>query len=505
MFIIGKKEEKIKLIFRKILILFTLMLFLVTPFTTNEVFADQQVREAVVKIYAVYDSPNYYNPWSMTGPRTRSGSGAVIFGERILTNAHIVSDVTFLQVRRYGDTRRYQARIEAVLHQSDLAVLRVDDPGFFEGIQPLEFGELPQSHQEVSVYGFPLGGDTLSITKGVISRIEHQPYIHSSSYLLAGQIDAAINPGNSGGPAIIDERIVGVIMQAVPMAQNIGYMVPVPIIEHFLENLETGKIKGFPTTGMVLQKMENEDLRDYYNMSPEQTGVLVTNIIPGTPADGIIKEGDVILSLNDYLIANDGTVEFRTNERTWLSYVVQKKQIGEIITASILREGEKLSVEIALDSSMEDHRLVPMEKYDILPTYYIYGGFVFTPLSKNFLQIWGDNWRRDAPSSLITIFQHNIPEVEGEQVVLISRVLAADINDGYQDISFWIVRNVNGERIRNMQDLVSAIEEFDGIYTIFENESGQKIIINNQKAKAEHDNILTIYRINQDRSDDLKQ
>ncbi len=504
MYLVKYKEKKTIYMLRKITILFFLVFFLITVTLTNEIFAEQQIREAVVKIYAVYDSPNYYNPWSMTGPRTKAGSGAVIPGELILTNAHIVSDVTFLQVRRYGDTKRYQARIEAVLHQSDLALLRVDDSSFFDGIQPLHLGELPESHQEVSVYGFPLGGDTLSITKGVVSRIEHQPYVHSSSYLLAGQIDAAINPGNSGGPAIVDNRIVGIIMQAVPGAQNIGYMVPVPIIEHFLENVETGKIRGFPTLGLVLQKMENEDLRSYYQMSHEQTGVLVTNVVPGAPIDGIIRTGDVILSLNDFPIANDGTVEFRTNERTWLSYVVQKRQIGEKITAIILREGEVLSVDIVLYSSIDDHRLVPMEEYDTKPTYYIYGGFVFSPLSKNFLQIWGDAWVRDAPNALLNIYQNNIPEVEGEQVVLISRVLAAEINDGYQDISFWIVKNVNGQRIRSMQELVSAIESHTGTYTIFENEREQQVIINNERARAEHENILSIYRINQDRSDDLR-
>lgn len=490
--------------FRKITVLLFLMFFLTAAVLVSEVFADQQIREAVVKVYAVYDSPNYYNPWSMTGPRTKTGSGVVIRGNLILTNAHVVSDVTFLQVRRYGDTQRYQAYIEAVLHQADLALLRVEDPRFFEGVQTLELGELPESHQEVAVYGFPVGGDTLSITKGVVSRIEHQPYVHSSSYLLAGQIDAAINPGSSGGPVIVDGRIAGVVMQAIPQAQNIGYMVPVPIIEHFLENVETGKIRGFPTLGVTLQKMENEDLRSYYKMLPEQTGVLVTSVIPGSPIDGIIKIGDVILVLDNYSIANDGTVEFRSNERTWLSYVVHKRQIGEKIPASVLRDGEVLSFDIVLYSSMDDHRLVPMEEYDTMPTYYIYGGFVFSPLSKNLLKIWGDNWMSVAPNELISIYQNNVPEVEGEQVVLISRVLAAEINDGYQDISFWIVKSVNGQKIRSMQELVSVIEAHTGTYTILENEKKQQIILNNERARAEHEKILSIYRISQDRSDDLK-
>lgn len=491
--------------FRRKIVFFYLIFFLLAGFYANSIFAEQHIKEAIVKVYAVYDSPSYYNPWSMTGPRTKTGSGAIISGDLILTNAHIVSDVTFLQVRRYGDTQRYQADVYAVLHQSDLALLKVDDKTFFESVTPLELGELPETHLEVAVYGFPLGGDTLSITKGIVSRIEHQPYIHSLSFLLAGQIDAAINPGNSGGPVIVDGKIVGVTMQSIPLAQNIGYMVPAPVIEHFLENVERGKIRGFPTLGVTLQKMENKDLRQYYKMSSEQTGMLVTSVFPGSSADGIIKAGDILLAIDNYQIANDGTVEFRANERTWLSYVVQKRQIGEKVNAQILRDGALLSFDIVLSSSIEDHRLVPMEQYDTLPTYYIFGGFVFSPLSKDLLKIWGESWYDTAPKELVSIYQKNIPEVEGEQVVLISRVLAAEINDGYQDISFWIIHKVNGIRIKNMEELVSLIEEGTNPYTILENKEGQKIILNNERARADNEQILSIYRIHSDRSDDLKQ
>ena len=122
------------------------------------------------------------------------------------------SDQTFVQVRRHGEFKRYPARVESVSHDADLALLTVEDPRFFEGVPALSLGELPGTQDEVHVYGFPLGGDTLSTTKGVISRIEHQTYAHSSVYLLAGQIDAAINPGNSGGPVIRDGQICGVVM-----------------------------------------------------------------------------------------------------------------------------------------------------------------------------------------------------------------------------------------------------------------------------------------------------
>ena len=179
------------------------------------------VEKAVVKIYATVAEPLYYCPWLASAPYDIYGSGCIIEDELILTNAHMVGDVTYLQVRKEGDARRYPARVVSVSHEADLALVTVDSPGFFDGIEPLRLGELPRTRDAVTVYGYPEGGDALSTTQGVISRIETWDYVHSNLTLLAVQIDAVINPGNSGGPAIVDDRIIGVAMQAYTQSENV--------------------------------------------------------------------------------------------------------------------------------------------------------------------------------------------------------------------------------------------------------------------------------------------
>lgn len=158
--------------------------------------------QAIVKIYTVATRPDYDNPWNRMGPHTSTGSGAILVGQCILTNAHVVSNHTYLQVRRHGSARKYQAHVIAMANDADLALLGIEDPTFFEGVTPLELGTLPRLQNEVTVLGFPTGGDTLSSTAGVVSRIEHRRYVHSGMSLLAAQLDAAINSGNSGGPVI---------------------------------------------------------------------------------------------------------------------------------------------------------------------------------------------------------------------------------------------------------------------------------------------------------------
>ena len=483
-----------------IFLFITMFLF----FTTSSVFGEvQDVREAIVKVYVVSNSPDYYNPWSMQGPRGASGSGCIIENNLILTNAHVVSNNTFLQVRKYGETERHRAEVVAVSHLTDLALIKVEDPGFFDDEPFLTFGELPELQQEVLVYGFPMGGDMLSITKGIISRIEHQPYVHSSSTFLAGQIDAAINPGNSGGPVLLDNKIVGVVMQGIPTSQNIGYMVPIPVIRHFFDDLKDGTNDGYPSLGISLQDMENQSLREYYHMEKDMSGVLVNQIIPGSPADGNLQTDDILLTIGNYKVGNDGTIEFRTNERTQLTYAVQEKQIGENIQMDILRNGEKISIDLNLHRSSEKDRLVSLEQYETLPSYYICGGLIFCPLSRNLLHIWGSQWYQSAPTELIYRLQNNIPEREDQQVVVLLKSLAADVNEGYQNINSWVVDTVNGEKIWNLSDFVTKVEAIQDDYIILKNKWGRQIVIDRKMAENTHQEILETYRIPFDRSEDL--
>ncbi len=458
------------------------------------------LRKSMVKIYSVQNSPDYNNPWNMLGPVSVSGSGCIIKGHRILTNAHVISDQTFIQVRLHGQSRKYEAKVVAVSHEADLALLTVDDIEFFKGVPALKFGSLPEIQQEAVVYGFPEGGDTLSITRGVISRTEHIYYAHSLIELLATQLDAAVNPGNSGGPVMIDDRIVGVVMGTRMDSDNIGYMIPTPIIEHFLTDIDDGQYDGFPDDGIIVQNMENEGLKKMYGFKEGQTGALVRATIPGTPSDGKLFPGDVILSVEGHAVADDCTVEFRPNERTSLKYYIQLRHVGDDVKLTVLRNGRENKIKLPLTQAWGNNRLVPMTRYDVAPTYYVYGGLVFCPLTLNYLQ--ANDWR---PSNLLNYFVNQILHREGEEVVIISKVLPSNINNGYQEFVNDRIVAVNGREILNLVELIKLVEsDPQEPFIVFKTESGRIIALDRELAKQEHRNILKSYHIASDRSVDLK-
>ncbi len=215
------------------------------------------VDQAMVKIYTNSAAYNYYIPWSTDAPAETSGSGCVVEGNLILTNAHVVSNETFIQVRRKV-TRRSIRRSWWRFPTMPTLPLSAWRPRPFSAVSPPPPGESSNGPGGGYRLRLPHGRRRLSTTKGVISRVESSRYAHSGLSLLTVQIDAAINPGNSGGPAIINDRIVGVTMQIMNNSEGIGYVIPVPVIEHFLEDMEDGVYNGFPSAGFSYQTIRNE-------------------------------------------------------------------------------------------------------------------------------------------------------------------------------------------------------------------------------------------------------
>jgi S1-C subfamily serine protease len=132
------------------LIVRVVLLVILGCLLTSVSWAKKDVKNSVVKIYTVYNTYDYDRPWQMKGQDSCSGSGTIIDGKRILTNAHVVADHTFIQVRKAGDAKRYTAEVEVVAHKSDLAILKVNDDSFYENADPIQIGDLPRVGQRQS-------------------------------------------------------------------------------------------------------------------------------------------------------------------------------------------------------------------------------------------------------------------------------------------------------------------------------------------------------------------
>ena len=478
-------------------------LCLMLPADAARARGDSSVRRSVVKIHVQKTVPSFKQPWVVNGPSESSGSGCIISGRHILTSAHVVSHAAFIHVSKFGDPKKYTADLLFISHHADLAILTVKEKEFFDDVKPFEISrDLVHTQEEVTVYGFPVGGETLSATRGIVSRVEHEIYSHNVNQLLIAQIDAPINPGNSGGPAVVDGRIVGVVIQALVRSESIGYMVPTPVIDHFLDDIKDGSYDGFPVLGVQTQEAQNPDLRESKGVEEEDVGVLVNRIAAGSPAYGVIDEGDILLSIDGTDILPDGTVNFRGNERTNFSHLIDSRQIGDTVAVEVLREGRKMKMDVVLSKGVDDVRLINANYGS--PSYYIFAGCVFSPLTLNYMRSWGRRWFTEAPVSLLSKLS-DIRRFPDEEVVFLVRVLPSEVNYGYHGMRNWLVESVNGVKIRNIRHLVKVVEKEaeKGGFITFKNPDGEQIVISADKAKKSGGPLLSTYRIDEDRSADL--
>ena len=475
-----------------------LTLLLSTLFLTAQTEKEDITKQAIVKIYNVAKKPNYLSPWS-TAMGSSTGSGAIIEGGYILTNAHVVANQAFLEVQRYGERKRYIAKVFAVSHQADLALLKVEDEKFSSGVTPLTFGTLPEVEQKIVVYGYPMGGSTLSATIGVVSRVEHHTYAHSGETFLAVQVDAAVNPGNSGGPALSDGKIVGVVMQVISKSQNIGYLVPVSMVQHFIADMKDGKYDGFAELGIGTQKLENPAMRRYYGLDDSVSGKLIDKIVYNSSMKLVFKVGDILTAIDGHNIENDGTVAFRKHEYTDYNYYVDAHQMGDRIDFDIIRDRKPMKVSGILKNVADDMFLVKTTRYDVMPTYYIYGGYVFSPLTRNLIR--STNRNRLRMSCLASKWQ----EEDKDEVVILLKVLASDISRGDNNFGMWAIDTINGKPFKNFKEFYEIMENMKEKFIVLEDKDGVKVIIDKEEALGKQDELLKKYNIEYDRSEDLRK
>lgn len=455
------------------------------------------VKSAVVRIEVVTQRPDYKDPWKMESESYGHGSGCVIDGERVLTNAHVVANHKHIRVQKAGHVEKYTAEVEFIAHDCDLALLKVKDSEFFKGVTSIKLGGIPIEGDRVTAYGFPVGGNKISITQGVVSRIEMHQYYHSGYTFIAVQIDAAINPGNSGGPVLKGDRLAGVAFEVLTNSEKTGYIIPVPVIERFFTDIHDGKYDGFPSVECGFQSIENQAMRSMLKLKDKRNGVYITSIEFGNTLWTILMEGDVLLSLDGVPIASDGTIEFVNNDRIDFRYLMSKYQVGDEVELVLLRGGEMLTRRARLQS---EKRLAPFPQYDVKPSYFIFSGLLFVPLTCDYIYTWGED---DRPVDLFYNYVYGKLEEGRSQVVLISKVMAHEVNQGYHDISNSIIRRVNGKSIGSMADLSSAFAKPEGAFHIVEFEDGYKIFLVASAAEKAHGEILKKYNIPKDRSEDL--
>ncbi|WP_168442396.1 S1C family serine protease [Pontiella desulfatans] len=464
--------------------------------------ARAQVEQSVVRIVNQYNRFSWFTPWDSGSTGSGSGSGFVISKNRIMTNAHVVSDAAMLLVYFHNDPTPYPAHVAAIGHDCDLAILELNAPARTESVPALEFDALPALRSQVVTYGYPTGGRLLSSTAGVVSRIELQDYVHTGldSHLTV-QTDAAINPGNSGGPVIQNGKVVGVAFQGNQQLENMGFFIPVKVVEHFLTDLADGRYDGYPEFGAYTTSLDSPAARRHAGMVEGETGVRIENLLRGCGAEAVLRRGDIITSINGYAVANNGTVDWN-GMRLDFNVVPDQLQKGDKLPLRIIRDGKRMEVE----ATLSPYNPLPAKAnlYDRQPSYFVYAGLVFVPLNRETVKTYSNDWFTDAPQELIhEMYYRHLEErdfLDAPQVMIIRR-LDHEVNVEEALYTYRLIDSINGKRTRTLAETIEAIEGNTADQHLIELQHGNRIMaLDRKQADAAHLEILEKYAIPKDRN-----
>ena len=419
--------------------------------------AESAVRDSVVKVLVTHRYPNLIKPWTKHASKKSSGSGVVIDGRRILTNAHVVRFASQIYIQAFQSDDKVLAKISAIAPGIDLAVLEVEDDSFYDRRPALAMSKsLPNVKDTTNVYGYPLGGDELSITEGIVSRIEFTAY-YKETVGLRIQVDAALNPGNSGGPAIVDGHVVGLVFSGIRQADNIGYLIPVEEIEIFLEDIEDGHFDGKPQMFDLLQPVENAALRARLGL-PENMGGAMVQAPYREEENYPLETWDVITHIGEYALDRESKVLVGDDLRLFFTYLIPRLAKEKTVSLTVWRDRVPIDVLLPVKVSRD---IVIRHLKNEYPSYFIYGPMVFSPATQELVGSLG------RITTLLSIrasplISRRADEVafENEQIVVVtSGLFPHPIIKGYKGAQLQVVDEINGIKIKNLSHLVESLRD----------------------------------------------
>lgn len=325
------------------------------------------LQDTLVKIYA-QANPGVVALRVVTESGGGQGSGFIYDqAGHILTNYHVVEGKTELEV---AFPSGFKARGEVIGTDldSDIAVVKVDAP--VEELHPLPLGDSDgvKVGQAVIAIGNPFqfnGTMTLGIVSGLGRTLDSLHQTAEGGNFTAGDIiqtDAAINPGNSGGPLLnLGGEVIG-INRAIytesfssagqPVNSGVGFAVSINIVKRVAPALIADGRYDYPYVGInsysefSLQQQEELEL-------PRSTGVYITNVISGGPADRAgLKGGERQTSIpgleagGDLIVAVDGRPVITYGD--FIGYLIKNKAPGDPILLTIVRDGQEMEIEVIL-------------------------------------------------------------------------------------------------------------------------------------------------------------
>lgn len=446
---------------------------------------------SVVRVNATDQNYDFFRPWAKKNPYVRHGLGAVLAGNRVLVTAELIANHTYVELERAESGEKIDARVVAVDYEANLALLQPTAPAFLSGLKPLELTLDAVVGDRVNVLQLE-SNDALASTPGPITTVEVSRYPLENTGFLIYRLSLSLQyrEGSFTAPVTKEGKLAGILMRYDPRSQTIDVL-PAPVIEHFLKDVDGGTYRGFPRIGLEFAATRDPQLRHYAKLPGGSGGVYVTEIVRDGPASAAgIRVGDVLTAVDGNRIDQDGNYADPLHGRISLNHLITTRSyVDQSLPFEILRDGAAQVMQVTLrHQSAQDYVSEPYV-IDRAPAYCVTGGLIFQELSRQYLKEWSGDWQKQAPQRLVYLdrYQGDLGRDGRKRVVILSQVLPAASNVGYEEINYQVVTAVNGVTLKSLGDLPGALAKpVDGFHKIEFEDSPKAIYLD--AAHLEEDN-----------------
>jgi hypothetical protein len=402
---------------------------------------------SVVQMEITRKQYDFVQPWNRRVDQATK-VGVVVGSHDILTTADFMSDLTLLRLQKNGRGKWYEAQLEWVDYHANLALVTCKDDAFWKGLKPLKIADVTPKTGEGRIGRWRAGAfesknvdiNRLNVKRGKLTNID----------LLYLEVDTELQGTGWGEPIVKDGQLIGI---ASSKEDRLASAIPSSFIKQCLDARKNWKGLGY--FAFVWQPAENPATIEYLKLAGDPRGVLITEV----PTNEVtsLKRLDLILELDGFTIDQKGDYKDPQYGNLNLECLSTRKHwAGDEVKLKIWRDGKVIETKYRLPKVDYRTEVVPDYVFDEEPEFLLLGGLLFQPVTVPFLRgIGGADWQRRAPFRL-TYLAKKKATPDMKTAVVLSSILPDKSNVGYQDARFLILESMNGQKVRNLQDIAEA-------------------------------------------------
>ncbi|MCX7997335.1 MAG: serine protease [Leptospiraceae bacterium] len=460
----------------------------------------EQDLSSIVRVKVTSQVPNFQFPWITKKPTTNEIIGILVKKNSFLVLASYVEYATSIEVQ-LKNNKNFSATVEKIDLDANLALIQTTGE-IPNTIKPIQFEDKFDPKGEFILVNLDtFGNPLLSHARGISLNVEQQPTSHIELPYLNVNTNEKLD--GIGELLFLNQKAIGILFK-YQTNRNIGKVVPGFLINQFLENQNNKSTFAF--MGFRYQALSDKATKEYYSF-PYENGVIVSEVLPYSSAEKILKTEDIIFQIDNFKIDSQGNFEHPDSDygKQPISFLLNAGkeigfQIGSKVKLKVWRDKKELELKMKLKPFPKEAVQIPhANHYGEQPKFLVTNGFVFTELSEFLLKEWGNHWRSKVDKKLLYLLDyHKFHKKRSKsKIIVLVQVLPDEANDGYHNVNMEILYLVNGKTVKDLSELHKLLYESKEELVVLELDNGISLAIDTKKLSQVDEKIAKKFNIPQ--------